>query len=787
MRRLPAAVLSAVSVCALVTITSAQNLELQLPDLSTLAAQRQAMAAATAAMQRAIADARRGTTILITLNSGLIVPVDRAQLQRALTAQVEAGVVTDAAASQMVQRVTSLSPATVARVEQQAVALDRASAATAGGATQQTTMRACDPPARTNIADGVEAALTLRSGACVSGVLVDFGNAFTMRVNGTDRRIPRGDVAVIDFTSGGSTAAAPAPGGHLTVLRSGQELRGELYDISERRPLRITLNMFDGQRDLSSDDVDRIVLWPLGSGETAPPPATPPSQVPTTPGVGCADLSGRWVQQTSGIGTSTWTLTHRGDGTYTAIESGLGAMSGIATYDGQRLRISATAAGLGITYDWALGSACGSGQGELRFTGSRTDRHASAVRREGADGGSQAPMPDSACADLSGRWVQQTSNIGASTWILTSRGDGTYTAVESGLGSVAGIAAYDGQRLRIDARGVDLGITYEWLLDAGCGSGRGELRFTGARSDRHPSAVRREDAGLVAQAAVSQPRFTLAAWTGGRSPAPRRAGRVASTTQTRWSHAQRRDELRAMLQGIDDGSTLYVEDGGILVPVSRELLVFAITFSTLAPLTHDRPLALGDYEIDVARQMARDAVIATRALRARIVADIEVLDGILGTAPTAGLPVFDPRHVGEVNTHLRAEWWLNADFTNAPLEYQHLKGLLSPVRLVISRADCAPQPPFLVRCSMTGSLILTRTAQNTILELQGASFEVRDGTGGTLRFHVYLPEASGHILYEATIRGKTGTIEQGSVFRGRNNSAVKFGTFEGARQRPIPL
>ena len=91
------------------------------------------------------------------------------------------------------------------------------------------------------------ATVVLRSGERISGELVDMGGSgFELRVGGASRRVPTGDVAVIDFSGGSSFPDAevnqiPA-GQHLVVLSSGQVVAGNLFDIGGTQPLRISVN-----------------------------------------------------------------------------------------------------------------------------------------------------------------------------------------------------------------------------------------------------------------------------------------------------------------------------------------------------------------------------------------------------------------------------------------------------------------------------------------------------------------------------------------------------------------
>ena len=122
------------------------------------------------------------------------------------------------------------------------------------------------------------ATLTLRSGEKVSGQLVDLGGVgYTMRVNGTERRIPQNDVAVIDFTGGtmNDTDWSKFNGTTVVVMRNGDTVNGSLEDIGGTSPLRLTINTGSGNRDLQSNDVARIIIAKpenavATSGTTAP-------------------------------------------------------------------------------------------------------------------------------------------------------------------------------------------------------------------------------------------------------------------------------------------------------------------------------------------------------------------------------------------------------------------------------------------------------------------------------------------------------------------------------------
>ena len=107
------------------------------------------------------------------------------------------------------------------------------------------------------------ATLTLRSGARVSGQLVDLGGAgYTVQVDGAERQIPQNDVSVIDFTGGTMSDAdwAKFSDASQIVLRNGETFDGSLYDISGTTPLRLTIRTSTGEREVASSEVARIVM-----------------------------------------------------------------------------------------------------------------------------------------------------------------------------------------------------------------------------------------------------------------------------------------------------------------------------------------------------------------------------------------------------------------------------------------------------------------------------------------------------------------------------------------------
>jgi len=108
------------------------------------------------------------------------------------------------------------------------------------------------------------ATLTLRSGERIAGQLVDMGGSgFTVRVNGQERQIPTNDVSVIDFAGGTMTASdwSKVTGGtQIAVLRNGDTISGSLYDIGGTSPLKLIFKTINGDRELSSSEVSRVVL-----------------------------------------------------------------------------------------------------------------------------------------------------------------------------------------------------------------------------------------------------------------------------------------------------------------------------------------------------------------------------------------------------------------------------------------------------------------------------------------------------------------------------------------------
>lgn len=106
------------------------------------------------------------------------------------------------------------------------------------------------------------AIVVLRSGERVNGSVIDLNaQGFQVRVNGNDRWISPGEIAAISFTGDLSDNDwnAVSAGTTVFVLRNGQTLSGELFDIGGTTPLRLTLRSGGTEREIMSNEVARIV------------------------------------------------------------------------------------------------------------------------------------------------------------------------------------------------------------------------------------------------------------------------------------------------------------------------------------------------------------------------------------------------------------------------------------------------------------------------------------------------------------------------------------------------
>lgn len=147
----------------------------------------------------------------------------------------------------------------------------------------------------------VGASIVLRSGERVSGSLVDMGaGGLEVLVGGQSRKWSIGQVAVVDFT-GGSTFPGnevdQAGGEHVLVLRNGQIVKGTLYDVGGRSPLRITFSSGGTNHDYSSNDVARIYFArpSAGTASTLPGGITSADGLAPASGRVRVDARAGWV------------------------------------------------------------------------------------------------------------------------------------------------------------------------------------------------------------------------------------------------------------------------------------------------------------------------------------------------------------------------------------------------------------------------------------------------------------------------------------------------------------
>lgn len=114
-----------------------------------------------------------------------------------------------------------------------------------------------------SVAAQESAVVILRSGERVTGSVVDLGaRGYQINVNGSDRWITQGDIAAISFTGDLAEADwnAMAAGTAVVVLRNGQTVAGELYDIGGTTPLRLTMRTSSGEREIMSNEVARVIF-----------------------------------------------------------------------------------------------------------------------------------------------------------------------------------------------------------------------------------------------------------------------------------------------------------------------------------------------------------------------------------------------------------------------------------------------------------------------------------------------------------------------------------------------
>jgi len=118
------------------------------------------------------------------------------------------------------------------------------------------------------------------------------------------------------------------------------------------------------------------------------------------------------------------------------------------------------------------------------------------------------PTPGSAQqrqCNIVGVWRHTTPGIGSADWTITSRGDGTYNAQESGLDNASGTATLTGRTLVVTwkSRSGYAG-SYQWNLGGNCQSGQGNLTFTQRGQGTHGSTITRSGGGGGANCRVCQ-------------------------------------------------------------------------------------------------------------------------------------------------------------------------------------------------------------------------------------------------------------------------------------------
>ena len=116
---------------------------------------------------------------------------------------------------------------------------------------------------------GASATIVMRSGERIAADVIDIAApGLLIRQNGQERNIPPSEVAQIDFAGDGRSSAGVG-GQPRIVLRNGQTVDGQLFDIGGDRPKILYVNTSSGQRQFNSDEVALVVLNPTGAAATA--------------------------------------------------------------------------------------------------------------------------------------------------------------------------------------------------------------------------------------------------------------------------------------------------------------------------------------------------------------------------------------------------------------------------------------------------------------------------------------------------------------------------------------
>jgi hypothetical protein len=147
---------------------------------------------------------------------------------------------------------------------------------------------------------GAAATVVMRSGERLTAEVIDISApGYLVRVNGAERYLNPGDIAVIEFTRNVNPSrpilSGLASGQQYIVLRNGQVVEGRLSDIGGRIPKILYVTTPSGLREFSSNDVAVVYL------------ASPPGAAPRA---GQADgTMGRMTRTVSVPANQQWTET----------------------------------------------------------------------------------------------------------------------------------------------------------------------------------------------------------------------------------------------------------------------------------------------------------------------------------------------------------------------------------------------------------------------------------------------------------------------------------------------
>jgi hypothetical protein len=116
---------------------------------------------------------------------------------------------------------------------------------------------------------GAPATIVMRSGERIAAEVIDIAApGLLIRQNGQERNIPPSEVAQIDFAGDGRSPAGVG-GQPRILLRNGQTVDGQLFDIGGDRPKILYVNTPSGQRQFNSDEVAVAVVHPTGAATAA--------------------------------------------------------------------------------------------------------------------------------------------------------------------------------------------------------------------------------------------------------------------------------------------------------------------------------------------------------------------------------------------------------------------------------------------------------------------------------------------------------------------------------------